>query len=169
LSGNDSAASALAESRFGCAVAAHGLEPELWETLREAASRGQPLLIGPRLPTSTPSGLGALPAPLTTATDGLLVTSEAELPHRLSELARSHEAFQLDPGEALRASLFRDRAGIARVLFVTNTSQVPRLAKLDAAYLQSAADALDGDVFRARFGALEIPLSPHSVRMLELK
>jgi beta-galactosidase len=169
MSGNDSAASALADSRFACAVAAHGLEPELWETLREAASRGQPLLIGPRLPTCTPSGLAALPAPLTTPSDGLLVTNEAELPQRLSELARRHEAFRLDPGEGLRASLFRDRGGTARVLFVTNTTSVPRVARLEAPYLQCAADALDGDVFRATFGALEIPLSHHSVRMLELK
>jgi beta-galactosidase len=169
LSGNDSAASALAESRIACAVAGHGLEPELWETLRDAASRGKPLILGPRLPTSTPSGREALPAPLPSANDGLLVTNEVELPRRLGDLALRHEAFRLEPGDGLRASLFRDPGGTARVLFVTNTTEVPRVATLGAPYLKSAADALDGDVFRATVGALEVPLSPHSVRMLELK
>ena len=169
IAGNDAAAYALAESRFGFAIAAHGLEPELWETLRDAASRGKPLLVGPALPTTTPSGLEMLPAPVATAGGALSVLSEAELPEKLSELSLRHEAFRLDAGAGLRCSLFRDGGGTARVLFVTNTTPEPRTAVLTAPYLEHAVDALDGDVFRATVGALEVPLSPHSVRMLELK
>jgi beta-galactosidase len=169
ICGNDSAAYALSETRFGFAVVAHGLEAELWETLRDAASRGKPLLVGPQLPTTTPSGLEMLPAALTTSDGALTALSEAELPEKLNELASRHEAFRLDAGVGLRCGLFRDDRGTARVLFVTNTTPEPRTAVLSAPYLQHAVDALDGDVFRATVRAIEVPLSPHSVRMLELK
>lgn len=169
IAGNDSAAYALAQTRFGFAVAAHGLEPELWETLRDAASRGKPLLVGPALPTTTPSGLEMLPGPVATAEGALSALSEAELPEKLSELSLRHEAFRLEAGAGLRCSLFRDDGGTERVLFVTNTTPEPRTAVLAAPYLTHAVDALDGDVFRATVRALEVPLSPHSVRMLELK
>jgi hypothetical protein len=98
-----------------------------------------------------------------------MAVSEADLPEKLRELASRHEAFRLDAGKGLRCGLFRDDRGTARVLFVTNTTSEPRTAVLSAPYLQHAVDALDGDVFRATVRALEVPLSPHSVRMLELK
>jgi hypothetical protein len=62
------------------------------------------------------------------------------------------------------------------VLFVTNTTGAAKTARLEISALGSGnrpisevVDALDGAAFRATFGALEVPLSPHSVRMLELK
>jgi len=73
----------------------------------------------------------------------------------------------------VKLSLFRDQAGRGRVLFVTNTTPETRTARLAVAAFGAAeteaVDALDGAAFRATFGALEVPLSPHSVRMLELK
>jgi hypothetical protein len=69
--------------------------------------------------------------------------------------------------------LFRDGSGAPRVLFVTNTTPAPALAKLALTALggavSEAVDALDGESFRATFGSLEAPLSPQSVRMLELR
>jgi len=172
VTGNDSAASALAASRFGFVVSALGLESELWETLKDVASRGTPLRFGPRLPSTLPNGLEALASLAETSTN-VEALSEREIPDALTALAERHGAFRLRAEQGLRTSLFRDREGSARVLFVTNTTRAPLLGRLDASFLNhaesEAVDALDGDSFRARFGALEIPLSPQSVRMLELK
>ena len=172
VTGNDAAASALGAARFGFVVSAGGLEPELWETLKDVASRGRDLRFGPRLPTTTPSGLQMLSSP-PHASAHFQALSEQQLPGELASLAERHAAFQLRTEAGLRTSLFRDRNGAARVLFVTNTTRKPELAQLATPFLESpqseAVDALDGDVFRARFGALEVPLSPQSVRMLELK
>jgi beta-galactosidase len=169
IAGNDSVTSALAASRFGVLVSGYGLEPELWEELRDAASRGKTLLAGPHLPSTTPSGLASLPAPLAAEGGGISRLSEAELATVLADVATRHEAFRLDAGPGLRSSLFRDGGGSARVAFVTNTTAEARVAKLALRDVKSAVDALDGDVFRATVGALEVPLSPHSVRMLELR
>jgi len=172
VTGNDSAASALGASRFGFVVSAVGLEPELWETLKDVAGRGTPLRFGPQLPQSAPNGLEPL-APLAHGSANVAALSEREIPDVLTALAEQHGAFRLRTEQGLRTSLYRDRHGSARVLFVTNTTRAPQLARLDAFFLNGpesqAVDALDGDAFRARFGALEIPLSPQSVRMLELK
>jgi hypothetical protein len=153
-------------------VSTGGLEPELWDTLKDAASRGRDLRFGPRLPTTTPSGLETL-SPLPQTSAHFTALSEHDLPGELASLADRHAAFRLRTEPSLRTSLFRDGNGIARVLFVTNTTRTPQLARLAAPFPEGApseaVDALDGDVFRARFGALEVPLSPHSVRMLELK
>jgi beta-galactosidase len=172
VTGNDSAASALGASRFGFVISTGSLEPELWETLTDVASRGGELRFGPHLPLTTPSGLETLSAP-PHASVKFKALSEQELPGELVTLAERHAAFRLGPQPGLRTSLFRDRNGNARVLFVTNTTRVPQLARLAAPFLEAAhsevVDALDGDVFRATVGALEVPLSPQSVRMLELK
>jgi hypothetical protein len=102
--------------------------------------------------------------------------SEPQLSTELNLLAERHGAFRFAAGRGLRTSLFRDRGGHARVVFVTNTTRAPLVARLETASLKAdgttatvAVDALDGAGFRATFGALEVPLSPHSVRMLELK
>lgn len=164
LAANDAAAHAISQSRVVFAVAGVGLEPELWEALRDAARRSVPVLVGPRLPSTSPSGLEALAAP----PEELQLLCEADLAERLSSLAPLRDVFRLDAGAGIRTSLFQDRNAAPRVLFLTNTTGEPRLARLSAPQLGSAVDALDGDVFRATVGALEVPLAPHSVRMLEL-
>jgi beta-galactosidase len=176
VSGNESAAQALADSRFGFVISALGLESELWETLADVASRGTDLYFGPQLPRTSPNGLAALPQVSPTASARMKTVSEQQLSTELALLAERHGAFRLAAGRGLRTSLFRDRDGRARVLFVTNTTRIPLVARLETAALEAnateaavAVDALDGASFRARFGALEVPLSPHSVRMLELK
>lgn len=180
VTGNDSAASALAESRFGFVISAVGLESELWETLLDVASRGRELRFGPRLPTLTPNGLEALATPSQAASPHVLALNEEQLPGELTALSEHHAAFRLDGGHGIRTSLFRDAGGRGRVLFVTNTTRRAEVVRLEIGSLASlpgtawaevseAVDALDGGAFRARFGALEVPLSPQSVRMLELK
>jgi hypothetical protein len=173
VTGNDAAAHALSASRFGFVVSAVGLEPELWQALTDVASRGTPLCFGPTLPAFTPSGLEALSTAPAAATAHIKALSELELASELRGLAERHAAFRLAAGPGVKLSLFRDQAGRGRVLFVTNATREPTVARLEMAALgashTAAVDALDGADFRATFGALEVPLSPHSVRMLELK
>ena len=176
VTGNDSVTSALDASRFGFVVSALGLESELWKILQNAAERGRELRFGPGLPTHSPNGLESLSSVSAAAAPRLKAVSEQELGRELSALVDSHGAFRLDAGGGLRSSLFRDRAGQSRVLFVTNTTGAAKTARLEISALASenrpiseVVDALDGAAFRATFGALEVPLSPHSVRMLELK
>lgn len=170
VSGNDSVEHALALSRFTLVVSAGGLERELWRSLQSAAAAGAALCFGPRLPRTSPSGLDPLPEP---SAGGFRAVSEDELGAELDSLCEAHSPLRLAAGPGLRASLFRDSAGAPRVLFVTNTTPKPALAKLELSALGSgvteAVDALDGESFRATFGGLEAPLSPQSVRMLELR
>jgi beta-galactosidase len=175
VTGNDSAAHALAASRFGFVVSAVGLESVLWETLTDVASRGTELYFGGALPSTTPNGLERLSTAPQAARAMLKTVSEAQLASELSTLAERHAAFRLDAGDGIKSSLYRDAAGRGRVLFVTNTTREARVARVEIAPLSAngtdgtdAVDALDGAPFRATFGALEVPLSPYSVRMLEL-
>jgi hypothetical protein len=64
--------------------------------------------------------------------------------------------------------LFRDETGAPKLLFVVNTTGSAQLARLEARGFHRVTDALDGETFHATVGALELPLSPHGVRMLEL-
>jgi beta-galactosidase len=164
VAGNDAAAQAIAQSRFAFVVSSGGLEAELWESLTPAALAGKPICFGPTLPRTTPNGQQAL-----SELPGPRVIDEAELPQQLSDLTRAHAPLVLDAGDGVRSSLYVDRGGAPRVLFVTNTRPFPQLARLEATFLSEAVDALDGEAFRATVRALEVPLSPHSVRMLELK
>lgn len=177
VSGNDSAENALLASRFGFVISAVGLEPALWETLVGVASRGTNLRFALRLPTTTPDGLAPLTSVTAAAAAHIAISSEAALAGELDALDARHQPFRLDAGAGTRASLFRAADGAARVLFVTNTTRHALVARVETAALETrgsapplgAVDALDGTDFRATFGALEVPLSPHSVKMLELK
>jgi beta-galactosidase len=169
VAGNDAAATALAQSRFGYVTAASGLEPELWQVLGEVAERGTPLYFGPALPRTAPDAVTALPPLPPAAAPQCEAVSAIGVSASLAAALRAHGAFQLAAGRGLRNSVFRDQGGVPRVLFILNTTNTPQIAKLDAPFLSSAVDALDGDSFHATVGALEVPLSPQSVRMLELK
>jgi beta-galactosidase len=175
VSGNDSATHALTGSRFGFVASAVGLEIELWQALTDVASRGVDLRFGPELPAFAPDGrtpLSTLP-PLAAEH----VARVRELEAELAALCERHAPFRLEVGPGVRTSLFRDRHGLARVLFVTNETEQPRSVRiatdtLHAAFgepIRTALDALDGDAFHATVGPLEVRLSPRTVRMLELK
>ena len=97
------------------------------------------------------------------------VVTEASLAEQLAALESEHAPLRLHVGVGLRASLFVDRGGAPRVAFVTNTTAFPQVASLGAPFPSEAVDTLDGEVFRATLRALEVPLSPYCVRMLELK
>jgi beta-galactosidase len=172
VSGNDSAAYALAQSRFGFVVSAGGIERELWHALDGAAAAGKALRFGPGMPRTSPSGLEALPDSTSAASPNLRAVNELELAGELDGLCQALSPLRLHAGPGLRTSLFRDREGKPRVLFVTNTTRAPALARLELGALggavHEAVDALDGVTFRATVGSLEAPISPHSVRMLEL-
>jgi hypothetical protein len=119
------------------------------------------------LPSETPRGEPL--QPLSPATHSSATLGLGDLTSRVGELVQQHQPFRLEVATGLRSSVFRDHAESPRVLFLSNTTATPQIAKLEAPYLNSAVDALDGDAFHATVGALEVPLSPHCVRMLELK
>jgi hypothetical protein len=137
----------------------------------DAAIGGAILRFGPSSPRTSPSGLEPLPA--SRALADAPPVSEAELGGELARLLAAHQPLCLSAGSGLRTSLFRDLFGAPRVLFVTNTTPSPAVARLESSRLggvvTEAVDALDGATFRATFGTLEAPLSPQSVRMLELR
>ncbi|HKY37485.1 MAG TPA: beta-galactosidase [Polyangiaceae bacterium] len=166
VAGSDAATAALEQSRLGFVVAAAGLEPELWEPLREAAGRGKPLCFGPILPIRSPHGEPLQPLP-DAAREAEAVTL-ADLSSKLDELCDRHRPFQLELAPGLRGALFSDVTHRPCVLFLTNTTATSQIAELAGSKLRSAVDALDGEAFHATVAALEVPLSPHSVRMLEL-
>jgi beta-galactosidase len=173
VSGNDSVGHALTRSRFGIVVSAGGLERELWRALDDAAASGAVLRFGLGLPRTTPSGLDPLPELTAAAAERSSPLREEDLAAELDRLTEAHAPLRLDAGRGLRTSLFRDSTGAPRVLFVTNTTPKPAVARLELSALGGsvslAVDALDGASFRATFGSLEAPLSPQSVRMLELQ
>jgi beta-galactosidase len=166
IAGNDAAAAALEQSRFGFVVAAAGMEAELWEPLRDAAIRGKALCFGPILPIASPRGEPLQPLPDAAREAEALPLDD--LSAKLTQLVERYRPFELKLASGLRSALFRDSAGQPGVLFLTNTSATAQFAKLVPTDFTRAVDALDGDVFHATVGALEVPLSPHSVRMLEL-
>ncbi|HVY31680.1 MAG TPA: beta-galactosidase [Polyangiaceae bacterium] len=171
VSGNDGAGRAVGEARASFVVSVLGLEQSLWQELVDSASRGSRIDFGPRLPSTTPDG-DALSASGSAAERMRLVES-ANLAGELEALAARADVLRLDAGQGIRTSLFRDRGGAPRVVFVTNTQRGDALARLEIERIggtfTEAVDALDGSAFRATVGALEVPLSPHSVRMLELR
>ena len=173
VSGNDSAAHALGQSRFGFVISASGMEKDLWRALNEAASAGALLRFGPQLPHTTASGLEALPPAAASAVENMTTLSEPQLAGELTRLCETLGPLRMATPPGLRTSLFCDRDGAPRVLFVTNTTLAAHVASVDLGVLRApvseAVDALDGAVFRATVGTLEVPLSPQSVRMLELK
>jgi beta-galactosidase len=170
FAGNDAAAHALAQCRFGIVISAFGLEPELWETLKLEAARGKSLSFGPRLPTTSPSGLSPLPPPSEgeISAKRLSLIAADRVGEALDELCLQHAPRTLTPGRGLRSSLFVDDAERPRVLFVTNATPEPQIATLAGGLASEARDALDEQLFRATLVGLEIPMAPRSVRMLEL-
>jgi beta-galactosidase len=170
--GSDSAGAALADVPCAIVVSAVGPEPELWQTLLGCAERGTEIRFGPRLPVTTPDGTENLAAPTELATARIHEAGPEELEFLLGALCERHHLFRLPASHGIRASLFRTRSGAPRVLFVTNTERSPASARLDLAGwgngISRAVDALDGSVFHASVESLEVPLSPQSVRMLEL-
>lgn len=170
---SDDSATALRAARFGFVVSAVGLEPELWQALDRVASSGTELCFGPQLPRVTPAGLEPLPESSLEARRHLRAVGEGELGAEVSRLCAAHAPFKLALGSGLRTSLFRDADATPRVLFVTNTTSAPAVARLDTTVfdgrVHEVVDALDGSSFHASVRSLEVPLSPQSVRMLELK
>ena len=55
------------------------------------------------------------------------------------------------------------------VLFVINATERRLASRVDAVGARSAADLLEGSIFRSNAGRFQIELAPRSVRMLELE
>src|SRR5262249_42942468 len=114
-----------------------------------------------------------LPPSSAAAAARVVAVDEAGISSALTRLSAAHAPFKLALGAGLRTALFRDASGAPRVLFVTNTTPTPQLAQLDTTLfdgrVHECADVVDGSSFHATVRTLEVPTSPQSVRMLELK
>lgn len=149
------------------------LEPKLRATLEDALRAGAAMSVGPFLPTFDQrfaavrdlrplrAGHGSIPCHIGDSDEELhraleAATAALTLPH----LAATPEQ--------VFVTLHRNNAGRARLLFVINPGQAPVEATVSAAGAKFAEDALSGEGFGAKLGALHLPMPARSVRMLEL-
>jgi beta-galactosidase len=92
-------------------------------------------------------------------------SADAAVAHAVSALSLPTHA--CDP-DGIYATVHEDREGRARVLFVLNPGEHDVLARVAVGGARGAVDLIDDAVFEARRGALEMRMTPHTVRMLAL-
>jgi beta-galactosidase len=154
-----------------------GFNPELWQRLAEAAAGGALITLGPREPAfdgafralGAPFDLGALRGahpdiPVVVADDPAV--ADAAVAHAVEALGLPAHA--CDP-DGIFATLHQDAAGRPRVLFVLNPGEHDVLARVHAGEVTRAVDLFDDAVFDVQRGALEVRMTPHTVRMLALE
>jgi beta-galactosidase len=154
-----------------------GMNPELFRRLAQAAEAGAAVTIGPREPAFD-GAFRALAEPLDLARlrgpeRGVPVlvgddpaSADAAVAHAVSALSLPTHA--CDP-DGIYATVHEDREGRARVLFVLNPGEHDVLARVAVGGAQGAVDLIDDAVFEARRGALEVRMTPSTVRMLALR
>ncbi len=150
-----------------------GLEPKLIEQLDGTRRAGSAVSVGPFPPTRDHrfQALKAKPShgKARKASFGLIGPEDDDLAAAIEsaqqELALPHLAVSPDQ---VFVTLHRDAQGKARLLFVINPSPARLEATVTAAGAKSAQDAISGERFGAKLGALHLPMPPRCVRMLEL-
>lgn len=168
----------LAGARWIVCATSGGMNPELFGRLAEAADEGALITLGPREPAFDGS-LRALAeghdlARLRGRHEGVAVvvsddpaTADAAVAHAIEALDLPTHA--CDP-DGVFATVHEDEAGRARVLFVINAGEHDVLARVTAAGAATRAlDLLDDTTWEARRGAIEVRMTPRSVRMLALE
>ncbi|MCC6558299.1 MAG: beta-galactosidase [Polyangiaceae bacterium] len=165
----------LEGARWIICATSGGLHPGLLARLEEAASAGALITIGPREPLfdgafralDRPCDLSRLRGPSPGA-PALLhddpAAADAAVSHAIDAL--DLPTFACDP-DGVFATVHEDRAGRPRVLFLLNPGDADVVARVAAA-APEATDVLDHERFEARRGALEVRLTPRTVRMLAL-
>ena len=173
LAGADSAEFALQHGKWTILVSCAGMEEVLVQRFLRAAELGKVVSIGPVLPTRD-QDFRPLPEPIRDPKSSepvpFLLSGDAERLRAVIERARLELSLHpiLSEPRDLDLTLYRDRQGVARMLFAINCAAERREARVDAQGCQRAVDALDGDVFRASLGQFELEVPARSVRMLEL-
>lgn len=173
--GGDLIEHSLAQARWSVILSGGGLEPTLARAVAEGLARGSKISIGPRLLRRDQSYLKvALPDAL-----GPSLEREPPLllgldPERLkSAIDRTSELLSLPHLEASPApiltTVLQSDEGRPRVLFAINPTRDHLDGRLGSHDARAAVDVLRGETFHARLGAFEMPVLPHSVRMLALE
>ncbi|WP_437673739.1 beta-galactosidase [Sorangium sp. So ce131] len=166
----------LEGARWIICATSGGLSPALFERLEAAAARGTLITIGPREPTfdgafrplAAPYDLSRLRAP-DQQLPALLQDDPAAADAAVSRAidALGLPAFACDP-DGVFATLHEDASGAPRVLFLLNPGDGDVVARVTVRAAR-ATDLLDDTRFEARRGALEVRLTPRTVRMLALE
>jgi len=157
-----------------------GLNPELFRRLAQAGEGGAIVTLGPRAPAfdgafralAEPLDLAALRGPGHSGAVPALVgddpaSADAAVAHAVEALALP--TYACDP-DGIFATAHEDASGRARVLFVLNPGEHDVLARVHAgAGATRAVDVIDDAAFEVSRGALEVRMTPHTVRMLALE
>ena len=163
---------ALERGKWTIVACAGGLEQEIREALRRGTQAGRAISIGPY-----PAVRDAIFQPLRepfrlsegSGVSGHLGLDDATLREavRAAKGALGLPSLQCSP-QGISVTVHHDDSGQARVAFVINPSPRNVRAQLSLPGIARAVDALDGSEFRAKEGGFELPLPPHTVRLLEL-
>lgn len=171
--GNDLFERSLERARWVVVASTGALEAELARGVRRAWKKRAALTLGPYLPVrdaaflpleaalELPTGPRVVPAfaaPTDEGLDGLVSAARTAL--RLPALEAS-------PSE-LFSTVHVDAGGVARVVFVINPMEWAVEASVASEGAKFATDSLGGERIEAHDGMLRLPVSGHSVRMLEL-
>lgn len=171
--GGDLIEHALEHAKWVIVASTGALEPSLETAVSRALRQGRNLSLGPYLPTRDanfqplarptrlPEAGAAVPAFLSLGPEALATQVEA------AQARLSLPTLSITPSE-LHATVHVDASGRARVLFVMNPTEWAVEAQVACQGARSAVDALDGTRFDEEGGTFRLPVSGHSVRMLEL-
>jgi beta-galactosidase len=166
----------LEGARWIVCATSGGLNPALFRRLEEKATEGVRVTLGPREPLFD-GAYRPLAAPLDLArlrlSDGAPVlleddpaAADAAVSRAIAELGLP--TWACDP-DGIFATVHEDGTGRARVVFVLNAGDGDVLAHVHLGVPASrAVDLLDDTTFGIDRGALEVRMTPRTVRMLAL-
>jgi beta-galactosidase len=169
----------LEGARWIVCATSGGLNPELFRRLVQAREGGAIVTLGPHEPAfdgafralAEPLDLAALRSPDHPSAVPVLVgddpaSADAAVAHAVEAL--SLPTYACDP-DGIFATVHEDASGRARVLFVINPGEHDVLARVHAGDATRAVDLFDDAAFELSRGALEVRMTPHTVRMLALE
>jgi beta-galactosidase len=167
----------LEGARWIVCATSGGLNPALFRRLEEKAAEGVRVTLGPReplfdgafRPLASPLGLSRL-AGVSTAPvllDDDPAACDAAVSRAIADL--SLPTWACDP-DGIFATVHEEAGGRARVVFVINAGETDVLAHVHLGVPATrAVDLLDDATFGIARGALEVRMTPRTVRMLALE
>ncbi len=172
--GGDSFVESIEDAKWVICATVGGVKPELVARLREAASGGMRVTIGPRVPNRD-GGMRLLPGPhdvtgleVEPLDDG--ARADELVAKRIEELALP--AFPVDPAD-VKISVHEDAHGTPRVVFVMNPHPHDLVARVSVRGARSLVDLLTPERADARvtrgIGGFELTVPARTVRMFAVE